>query len=63
MPQERPNHYGHLLAPHGDSPRRTSPRFPTIEEAAERRARRNLIIVFAGLCSVLTVIALLLGLQ
>lgn len=60
MPQERPNHYGHLLdhvGVHGDSPRRTSPRFPTIEEAAERRAKRNVILCAIGLCSALIVLA------
>lgn len=63
MPQERPNHYGHLLEPgykpgesigsgydyrgaatgriHGDSQRRTSPHFPTVEEAARRRTERR----------------------
>lgn len=62
MPQERPNHYGHLLPSnkprwdgcsgtiHGDSQARVSPRFPDIVEADRRRRARNIRVIAAIFC-------------
>ena len=80
MPQERPNHYGHLVnkPPHHTlsdgtdislktvdeitaAQRRLSPKFPTIEEALERRRALRETIAARVLLGFGGIIALIVG--